>query len=60
MKYRDNGPYRLVHDGNKVLALIQSGINSETYTKYQYYSGTEQECIDEISRLGLTEDTEMD
>lgn len=54
MKYKDNEPYRLIHDDDKVLALIQAGINSETYTAHKYFSGTKQECIDEINRLKLT------
>lgn len=57
MKYQDSGPYRLVHDGYKVITLIQAGSESETYTMHQYFSGTEQECIDEINRLNLIWET---
>ena len=44
--------WRLVHDGTKVTSLFES--SGETLTRLTMFCATtEQECLDEIERLGL-------
>lgn len=43
--------WRLVHDGEKVSDLFES--YGETSSIQTLFAGTEQECLDEIDRLGL-------
>ena len=44
--------FRLVHDGVKVLALFESEGTTGTINTL-FCATTEQECLDEIERLGL-------
>lgn len=44
--------WRLVHDGKNVLAFMETaGFTTTMHTMFE--SQTEQECLDEIVRLGL-------
>jgi len=45
--------WRLIHDGRRVISLIEGDAFTETVTPHIIYIGTGSECRDEISRLGL-------
>ena len=45
--------WRLIHDGKKVIAMIEGDPFSETTTRHQIFIGTEQKCRAEIKRLKL-------
>ena len=43
--------WRLAHDGEKVLALFES--DGETSSIHTLFTGTKQDCLDEVESLGL-------
>lgn len=45
--------YRLVHDGQRVLALFETNPESVTDTIYTLFEGSKVDCDAEIARLGL-------
>lgn len=47
-----NNSWRLVHNGKDVLALMETaGFTTTVHTVFEAQS--EQECLDEVARLGL-------
>jgi hypothetical protein len=48
--------WRLVHDGVNIIAFFEA--EGVTSTINQLFTGTEDECLDEIVRLGLVEPSE--
>ena len=48
--------YRLVHDGQRVLALFETNRESVTDTIYTLFEGSKADCDAEIARLNLQPD----
>lgn len=47
--------WRLIHDGKRVIAMIEGDPFSETTTRHQIFIGDEKQVADEIKRLKLKE-----
>lgn len=51
--------YRLVHNGQRVLALFETNPENVTDTIYTLFEGSNADCDAEISRLGLQFDVAL-
>lgn len=56
--FTDKSKYKFAHDGQKVTIMINQGRMFLPDDKTGFQADTEQECYDEIERLGLQYDEE--